>query len=55
MSYEDLLRKNRFAQIGDPFFQGEVGEYFMNRMKEIRRPIGAAINTAASKKIGWDS
>ncbi len=27
-SYKQLLDKNRYAPVGDPFFIGEIGEYF---------------------------
>ncbi len=54
MTYEQMLRKNRFAKIGDPLFSGDVGEYFMRVMSEkgAEDPGGAV---AASKRIGWDS
>lgn len=53
MSYEALLRHWRFAPPGDPWFQGETGEYWGNRMAQLRRddPDG---HVAASKAIGWD-
>ena len=53
MDYEQLLRKWRFAPVGDPMFQGEVGKYSAIRLAELRakEPDGGA---AASKRIGWD-
>ena len=36
LSYEVLLRKWRFAQAGDPWFQGETGMYWGERMTELR-------------------
>lgn len=54
MDYESLLRKWRFAPVGDPMFQGESGKYFGERMAELRRePGGAERHTAASKSIRW--
>jgi hypothetical protein len=53
MSYEQLLRHNRFAPPGDPMFVGEVGEYAMKVMLEKRKIIGDAEHTATSKLIGW--
>jgi len=51
MSYEDLLRRWRFAKIGDPIFQGESGSYFRREMIEK----GENVNTSAvSKRIGWN-
>lgn len=52
-SYEDLLRKVRFARIGDEMFIGELGDYFIKVMREKRAEIGDAGHTTASKRIGW--
>ena len=52
-SYEDMLRKWRFAASGDPFFQGENGEYYSKIMAEKRKAVGNAAHVAASKSIGW--
>lgn len=49
-SYEQLLAKWRFAKIGDPYFQGEIGEYYSKVMNEKRKN---ANHTQASKTIGW--
>lgn len=48
-SYEDLLRKWRFAPVGDPFFQGEMGNYYQEVMNKKKGPDHAAIG----KRIGW--
>lgn len=53
-SYEELLRKWRGALAGDPFFQGEVGDYYRNVMAEKRKQVGNAEHVRASKAIGWD-
>ena len=52
-NYETLLRKWRFAAIGDPMFQGETGDYFSSAMAK-RRDAGAD-TVAASKLVGWDA
>ncbi len=49
-SYELLLRKWRFATIGDPMFQGETGEYYAKVMQEKRK---SEDHVQASKNIGW--
>jgi hypothetical protein len=51
-SYEDLLRKWRFAPAGDPMFVGDTGEYFKAVMarKRAENPDGAV---RASQDIGW--
>ena len=52
MSYEGLLGKWRFAPAGNPWFQGETGKYWGDRMAELRN--GGADCVGASKNIGWD-
>ena len=51
-SYEDLLRRWRYAPVGDPWFEGETGGYWGERMKELRA--NGADHVGASKAIGWD-
>jgi len=53
-TYEDLLRKWRYAPPGSPYLTGLVGEHFQRVMAEKRRAVGAAEAVAASKRIGWD-
>jgi len=52
MTYMDLLRHWRFAPSGDPWFEGETGEYWTKRMQEIRDSPGSE-HVRASKIIGW--
>jgi hypothetical protein len=52
-SYEDLLRRWRFAPTGDPLFQNEVGDYYAEVMRRRRNEVGPAVHTATSKRIGW--
>jgi hypothetical protein len=52
LSVEELLRQVRFAPVGDPRFQGDRGEYRMNRLAELREQDPDAY-TQASKNIGW--
>ena len=41
LSYQGLLRRWRFAPVGDPWFEGETGEDWIERMAELRsRPGG---------------
>ena len=51
-SYTQLLSKWRFAPTGDPWFQGETGKYWGERMAELRDD--GADHVGASKAIGWD-
>lgn len=54
LSYEQLLSKWRFAPVGDPWFQGETGDYWSKRMSELRnKPGGNDRHVTASKTIGW--
>ena len=51
LDYRSLLSKWRFAPSGDPWFQGETGKYWGERMKELKdKDPGAAV--AASKALG---
>ena len=52
-SYEELLRKWRFATMGDPFFQGEIGLYYQDVMIRRRHEVGPAERIRASKVVGW--
>ena len=54
MDYESMLRRWRYAPVGDPMFQGEVGEYYSKVMKEKREKVGGAEHVRASKNVGWD-
>ncbi len=49
--YDELLRKWRFAPAGDPWFQGETGDYWKKRMAELRAQ--GADHVGASKRLGW--
>ena len=51
LSYEEMLRRWRFAPVGDPIFQGEAGDYFAARMAELRAQ--GSDHVGASKRIGW--
>jgi len=53
-SYEDLLRKRRFAVSGDPFFQGEVGDHYVKVMSERRAEVGVDEHVRISKLVGWE-
>ena len=55
LSYSALLSQWRFATAGDPWFQGETGNYWGERMKELRaQPGGNDRHVMASKSIGWE-
>jgi hypothetical protein len=53
LSYRALLSQWRFAPAGDPWFEGDTGEYWSERMAELRK--AGADHVGASKAIGWDS
>ena len=52
LSYEELLSRWRFSPAGYPWFQGDTGDYWSKRMKELREK--GADHVSASKTIGWD-
>ena len=51
LSYRDLLEEWRFAPVGDPWFTDETGDYWSERMAELRAQ--RADHVGASKSIGW--
>jgi hypothetical protein len=53
-TYQQLLEKWRFAPIGSPWFQREIGDYYSIKMAEKRKEVGNAEHTKTSKRIGWD-
>ena len=54
LSYHRLLSKWRFAPLGSPWFQGETGKYWGERMAELKNmPNGNEAHVSASKAIGW--
>ena len=52
MNYAQLLRTRRFAPAGDDLFEGESGDYLVQRMKEMRAD-PAIDHVGASKQVGW--
>jgi len=53
-SLESLLRDWRMSPSGNPWLQGETGEYWDKRVKYLRSlPGGDNDFTRAAKKIGW--
>jgi hypothetical protein len=53
MNYEQMLRAWRFAPIGAVLFQGEVGDYFAERMKLKKSQLSDSEQVRASKTVGW--
>jgi len=53
LTLESLLEHLRFAPVGDPWFQGETGEYW-GKVISAKRDANQAAWTAASKSVGWD-
>jgi len=51
--YESLLSRWRNAPVGDPIFQGEMGDYYSKKMAEKRAEVGNDAHVRASKSIGW--
>lgn len=55
MDYKSLLRRWRFAPVGDPLLQGETGDYYSTVMRAKGDVIGHSAQVEASKSIGWDN
>jgi hypothetical protein len=54
LSYRSLLYNWRFSPMGEPMFQGETGEYYSKRMRELRnQPGGDELHISTSKSLGW--
>lgn len=53
MSYEQMLRRWRFAPSGDTIFQGDVGDYFAEVMKAKKNKLPHDEQVRISKNIGW--
>jgi hypothetical protein len=53
MSYEDMLRRQRFDPIGSPLFQGESGEYFIRTWANKRAALPDGTHAQTSKRLGW--
>jgi len=53
MTYEEMLRRWRFAPAGDPLFAGDTGDYFEKVMQEKKQAAGPGAAVAISKGIGW--
>lgn len=51
--YESLLKKWRFAPVGDVFFQGELGKYYSNVMLRKKNELDNAEQVRISKAVGW--
>ena len=48
MSQRALCAKWRFAKVGDPLLQGDVGDYFSKVLKE-----KGGFTPEISKELGW--
>ena len=53
MSLREMLAKQRFAPIGDPLFQGDIGDYFLKVMREKKNAIGNDEWSNISRSVGW--
>ncbi len=50
--YEQLLYKWRYSVIGNPFFLGELGEYYRNVMLQKKKTLSPEKAIRISKKVG---
>jgi hypothetical protein len=53
MDYCQLLQRWRFAPVGDPLFQGDVGDYFKQVMNTKRADLADHEHVRISKDVGW--
>ena len=52
LTYRGLLERWRYAPAGDPWFQGETGRYWGERMNQKRDEVDHAEAVATSKSLG---
>ena len=52
LPHAELLSRWRFAPAGDPWFQGETGVYWRERLSRSRDE-DPARHVAVSKSLGW--
>jgi hypothetical protein len=52
-SYEELLRKWRYASVGDPMFIGDTGDYYKEIMLKKRDELNVH-PSVISKRVGWE-
>lgn len=52
-TYEELLRKHRFAPLNDELFIGNLGKYFGEIMCKKKQKLTPGEQVQASKNIGW--
>ena len=53
LNIEQLLHKWRFAPVGDPWFQGDTGKYWSDRINLRNQNDDSYV--LASKSIGWNN
>lgn len=53
-SYEELLKRWRFAGIHDTIFHGISGDYYSARMRDAKSKLTGSEQVAVSKRVGWD-
>jgi len=53
-NYRSLLNGWRYMAVGDPWFQGETGVYWANRMKDLRalEPDPVAVSKEIDRERG---
>lgn len=53
MDYTQMLSLWRKAEIGSPYFQGEVGDYFLKVMEEKEKDLSPGTRVMKNKWVGW--
>ena len=53
-SYESLLYRWRFADIGDTIFQNDAGAYYRKIMSKRKAELNPSKQVSVSKLVGWD-
>jgi hypothetical protein len=53
-SYQELLRRWRFAPSSDPIIQDKTGAYFQTVLHRRRAELGVDEHVRISKLVGWE-
>ena len=53
-SYRELLQRWRFAEPGDPFFEGKAGAFYKSEFLAQQHIVGGTMAIQISKEVGWE-
>lgn len=54
LSYEEFLRRWRFARRGSPMYDGDAAAFYSKRLRLIESSMSCEERLAASLRVGWE-